>query len=223
MKSISKIKFKLIGKILYWIIIVVLLLIVTLIGLSAINIPGGIKLYTVQSGSMEPTISTGSVILSKASDNYQVGDIITFKALKDKLVNNPQYITTHRIYEIKTDNTGESYITKGDANNSPDIEPTSKDLILGKTLFSLPLLGYLIVFAKTREGLLFLIIIPSIVIIISELFSIKDQAKKLIEERKKRKLTLTEKIEVEIGEEEIKVEKWYRKIINKIRLLFKKR
>ena len=203
-------------------IICILILIAILVAISAMNIPGGIKLYTVQSGSMEPAIHTGSIIISISSDNYQIGDIITFKAEKDRYIENPQYITTHRIFDIKTDNKSELFITKGDANNTPDIETTSKDLVLGKTIYSIPLIGYAVAFAKTRDGLLILIIIPAVIIIISELFSIRDETKRLIEERKKRKLTATEKIEVEIGEEEIKAEKWYKKIVNKISLFFKK-
>jgi signal peptidase len=221
-ESKIKISFRFFGKLIYWLILCVLLLIAGLVALSSINIPGGIKLYTVQSGSMEPTILTGSIIISKSSDNYQKGDIITFKAEKDRTVENPKYITTHRIYEIKTDNNKEEYVTKGDANNAPDLEPASKDLVLGKTLFSIPYFGYPVSYAKTREGLLLLVILPAVIIIFSEMISIRDEAKRLLEERKKRKLTLTEKIEVEIGEEEIKAEKWYRKLISNFKLFFKR-
>ena len=83
-KTKIKIKLKKIGKVVYWAIVCVLILIAALVGISALNIPGGLKLYTVQSGSMEPTIHTGSIIFSVPSDNYQIGDIITFKAEADK-------------------------------------------------------------------------------------------------------------------------------------------
>jgi len=223
MFTIKKLKFnyKRVSRIVYWLVICVLGLIVLSVIISSVNIPGGLKIYSVQSGSMEPSIYTGSIVISVPTDNYQLRDIITFKAEKDRLDNNPKYITTHRIYEIKVIDGQENYITKGDANNTPDIVPTSKDLVLGKTIFSIPLLGYLVAFAKTREGLIFLVIIPATIIIYSELISIKNEAKKLLEERKKRKLTLAEKIEVEIGEEEIKAEKWYKRFIKKCRLFFK--
>lgn len=211
-------KLKLIGSILYWLVFCVLILIAALVGVSAMNMPGGIKFYTVQSGSMEPSIHIGSVVISKPSDNYQKGDIITFKAEKDSAINNPKYTTTHRIYEIETKDGKEQYITKGDANNSPDMVPTGKDLVLGKTFFSIPLLGYPVSFAKTREGLIILVIIPATIIIYSELLSIKNETKKLLEQRKKRKLTLKEKVEVEIGEEEIEAEKWYKKLLKKLHL-----
>lgn len=220
-KFISKIKinFKLVASIFYWFIVCVLILIAALVGISAINIPGGIKLYTVQSGSMEPSIHIGSIVISKPFDNYQKGDIITFKAEKDRLAKNPKYTTTHRVFEVKTVEGEEEYITKGDANNSPDILPTGKDLVLGKAIFSVSLLGYPVSFAKTKEGLIILVIIPATLIIYSELLSIKDETKRLLKERKKRKLTIKEEVEVEIGEEEIKVERWYKRLLRKLHLI----
>lgn len=199
-KFISKIKinFKLVGNIFYRLVVCVLILIAALVGISAINIPGGIKLYTVQSGSMEPAIHTGSIVISKPSDNYQKGDVVTFKAEKDRLVKNPRETTTHRIYEITIKDGKKEYVTKGDSNNAPDIKPISKDLILGKTIFSFPFLGYPVSFAKTREGLIILVVIPATIIIYSELMNIKNEAKKLLKERKKRKLSAKEKIEEKI-------------------------
>jgi len=194
---------KKITNIIYSVMVFILILVAGVVGASTLNIPGGIKLYSVQSGSMEPAIHTGSIVISKPSDNYQKGDIITFKAEKDRLVKNPRYITTHRIYEIKNIDGKEEYVIKGDANNTPDIELASKDLVLGKTIFSIPLLGYPVSFAKTREGLIILVIIPATIIIYSGLMNIKNEAKKLLKERRKRKLTTKEKI----GKEIIAVEK----------------
>lgn len=53
------------------------------------------------SGSMEPTIPTGSLIISKPVAQYQVGDIVTFKSPNAK---NSLDRTTHRIYDIYSDN-----------------------------------------------------------------------------------------------------------------------
>lgn len=217
LKKISKIKinFKLIGGVLYDIILFLLIVIAAGVGVSALNIPGGIKLFTVESGSMSPKIPTGSIVISKPSNTYQKGDMITFKSAADSGNNNPKYTTTHRIYEVKSTKGKEEYVTKGDANNAPDITPTGKDLVLGKAVFSIPLIGYPIAFAKTRDGLIILVIIPATIIIYSELMNIKNEAKKLIKERKK-KLSKKEKLELEIGEEEIKAERWYRNLYKKI-------
>ena len=57
----------------------------------------GYRLYVVQSGSMEPDIQTGSLVISKrvSPDNLVVGDVITFKS-KDESTT----LVTHRINEI---------------------------------------------------------------------------------------------------------------------------
>lgn len=216
----KKFSFKTFWDIVYGTVFIFLLFIAGVVTLSMFDIPGGFKLYTVQSGSMEPTIKTHSLIISKPSENYQIGDVITFKSLKDKSVKNPKVTTTHRIIEKKDENGKISFITKGDANNVADLESVSSDLILGKTIFVLPFLGFPVSFAKTQNGLIILIVIPATLIVYSELLSIKNEVKKLIQERKKRKLNFKEKVELEIGEEEIKADKGIKKLFKKI---FKKK
>src|SRR5699024_10647649 len=72
----------------------------------------GYELKTVLSGSMEPLIQTGSVIVVRqtdGTDHFQEGDIVTF-------VTEEKLLVTHRIIEVE----GAEYITKGDNNNGPD-------------------------------------------------------------------------------------------------------
>jgi signal peptidase len=198
------------GKVLYWLIFTILILIAGTIAISDLKIPGNYKIFAVQSGSMEPAIKTASIVIIKPFNNYQKGDVIT---VQDPA--NPKNTLTHRIFEVKENNGSVSYITKGDANNAPDIEDRLKSNILGKVVFSVPLLGYPIGFAKTSSGLIILIIVPATIIIYSELVSIKNETKRLLKERKKR-LSTKEKVEIEVGEEEIKIERWYKKIFKKI-------
>ena len=85
----------------------------------------------VLSGSMEPTYKVGSLIYYKSRNNYKENDPITFS-----LHNN---IGTHRIVKI-IDN---EYTTKGDANESPDLETITIDNIKGKVCrISIPYIGY---------------------------------------------------------------------------------
>ncbi len=207
---------KLIGTILYGSILLALITIGALVGISATNIPAGVKLYTVQSGSMEPVIHVGSLVVARPSKDYQRGDIVTFKSEKDRLVANPKSTTTHRIFDIRTTEGIEEYITKGDANATADLSLTKKDLVLGKVFFSIPFLGYPVTFAKTKEGLILLIVIPATLIIYSELVNIKDEAKRLLKERRERKLSLSEKIELGVGEEEIKTERFYKRLLTRL-------
>lgn len=89
-------------------------------------------LFYVKSGSMENTLCVGDYIIIKKSDNYNVGDIVTYK--KD----NGMYIT-HRIVSINDD----KIITKGDANkvNDPEI---SREIIIGKLVFKSVFLNFII-------------------------------------------------------------------------------
>lgn len=144
-----------------------------------LNIPGNIKLFTVQSGSMEPTISTGSLIIVKPMETYAKEDIINIIEPAD-----PKVSVTHRIIDIEEADNGIYYITKGDANESADTEKRSVENVSGKVIFSLPLLGYLLAFAKTGAGLVVFIIIPALIIIVRELISIKEEAKTLIQRKK---------------------------------------
>ena len=130
----------------------------------------GIRLYTVQSGSMEPTIKTGSLILVKTKGTYAPSDIITFyksSASKEAV--------THRLLELKTEN-GITYgITQGDANNTPDQERIYLYNIIGKVRLAIPYLGYPLGFARTTTGVVILIIIPTTIIIYDEILKIKQE------------------------------------------------
>ncbi|KKR68563.1 MAG: Type I signal peptidase [Microgenomates group bacterium GW2011_GWA2_40_6] len=187
MEKFKKSKIKIFFDVIYGVIFVALIFIAGLVALSALNIPRGLRLYTVQSGSMMPTLPIGSLIISQSQKEYQAGDIITFKSEKDIFVKNPKDTTTHRLVEIKNDKNLISYITKGDANNTPDANTLSPDLVLGKTVFSFPFLGFPVAFGRTQTGLIVMIVIPATLIIYSELLNIKKEIIKLIAQRKKAK------------------------------------
>ncbi len=81
----------------------------------------GYTFFEVVSGSMSPEIEKWDVILVKIKDDFEVGDIISYKS--------GDVIITHRIMEINND----VYITKGDANNTMD-NPIKKDKIIGEVV-----------------------------------------------------------------------------------------
>lgn len=173
---------KKISVIFYWLIMTILLVIALGIAISAANLPTGIRLYTVQSGSMEPTIKIGNLIIVKPVSQYQPNDIITFKREEDRYKTNPKITTTHRFIGVK-DNL---LITKGDANDTPDSVGLDPGLVIGKLIFQLPILGKPIAFAKTQTGFILLIIIPATLIVYSEILNIKKEIIK-IRSRKKKK------------------------------------
>lgn len=190
--------FKKISRIVYNIVVVLLVLIAVFSAASVLDIPGGIKMYVVESGSMEPAIKTKSIVFVRQFKTYQKGDVITFVDANNVTV-------THRISGVNTDQET-TFTTKGDANDVPDGFEVPQGLVKGKVIFSVPYLGFPIGFAKTQTGLIALVVIPATIIIYSELMTIKNEAIRLLRERKKRKLSLLENAEVAVGLEVMDVE-----------------
>ena len=103
----------------------------------------GMQSFAVLSGSMEPTIPTGSLVFAKAQGSYAAGDIITFQDAGGTVV-------THRI--VSVDAAG-ACTTQGDANNVADPHPVPSASIIGKVAFHLPYLGSLCEALKTSAGI----------------------------------------------------------------------
>jgi len=159
-------------------ILTLLILLGVFVVFSFIPFPGNYKIFTVQSGSMEPTIHTGSLIFVKPETDYNVGDIITRKT------NDPKITITHRIVEKKNDDGRITFKTKGDANDGNDSEDVAKGTVIGKEIFKVPYLGYPVGFAKTTAGLIILIVIPAVIIIYDEINKIKAEIEKKIRYKK---------------------------------------
>ena len=163
------------------VIVALLLLIAMVVLVSLLPIKNNYKMYTVMSGSMEPTLNTGGLIFSIPSDSYNIDDIVTFKTPQTSKTND---FTTHRIYG-NGDLDGKPYfITKGDANSSPDGWKVFQEDIVGKKLFHIPYLGYLIGYTKTLPGLLLIIIIPATIIVYEESRKIHRESKQIIHKHK---------------------------------------
>ena len=96
----------------------------------------GLKIYTVVSGSMEPAIPTGSLVYVKQAEPGQVKaeEVIAFYGVRDTAS-----IITHRVVENRA-LTGE-FITKGDANQTEDMNPVPYENLIGRVVFSIPWLG----------------------------------------------------------------------------------
>lgn len=150
-----------ISKILYVILIPLLIYNISLI-FQALVTPDktpsffGIKTYVVVSGSMEPGINIGDIVIAKSidEDELKVGDIICFRQ--------GQSVITHRISKIIDSNGKIEYKTKGDNNNAEDSGTITSDLIEGKVLIRIPFLGNI---TLLFQGKMFLIILFCIVCI----------------------------------------------------------
>lgn len=94
----------------------------------------GLQFYTVMSGSMEPTLPVGSLVCAISADGGQLqkGDVIVYQQGENKIV--------HRIWEISPQQ--RTVITKGDANENPDVAPVPFAQIQGRLIWSVPWMGY---------------------------------------------------------------------------------
>jgi len=162
-------------KTIYYIFIGIIIIVAGLLIVSVLPITGNIKFLTVQSGSMEPAIKMGGVVLVKPMNDYKVGDVITFGK-----ITRTKSPTTHRIYDVKVVEGDIRYITKGDANEDPDQREVSKKEIIGKVLLSVPYVGFAVDFARKPLGFALIILVPATVII-------SDEVKKIYGEIKKKK------------------------------------
>lgn len=119
----------------------------------------------VYTGSMEPAIPVGSIVVIKPvnPETLKVGDIICFKIEAES----PTTVT-HRIINI----TNDGFITQGDANEDPDPWTVKKQNVVGKVIAIIPYFGYLGHFVRTPIGFALLIIVPATLLIILEINNI---------------------------------------------------
>jgi signal peptidase len=115
----------------------------------------GYSVVTVQSGSMEPTLSRGDVIVARpvGIDDVHVGQVILFEQGRDV-----HFIAAHRVVgfinvrtNINNSTTGEVSTqesrllrTRGDANATEDAEPVDAARLRGRLWFTVPGVGLIL-------------------------------------------------------------------------------
>ncbi len=159
----------------YYLAIFGLVVISAAASFSLMRISGNLKLFVVQSGSMEPAIKTGSLVAVIPMEKYRENEVITFSTDPAGEPSKSKTIISHRIVSVLDQPGRISYQVKGDANRTVDPEPVLPKQILGKAVFSIPFLGYPVAFAKTQTGLIVLIVIPATLIVYGELLNIKKE------------------------------------------------
>lgn len=142
--------------------------------------PFGYGMSVVLSGSMESRLSADDLVIIKATDSYNVNDIVLFQ--------DGNSLVIHRIIEIN----GDTVTTKGDANNVAD-EPINKSQIKGVLVYDIAGFGAVVNILKQP---VFVILILAAAFLLTELSYRKekdtdteelDEIKKMIEELKKDK------------------------------------
>ena len=116
-----------------------------------LNVPKwmGYDIYHITSGSMEPEISTGSIIFVEAvrANELQAGEVIVYHSGQDG-----ETTVTHRVVENQKENY--RLVTKGDANAGNDVLPVPYQNVVGRVAHHVPGLGFVVpVFAGTQGKL----------------------------------------------------------------------
>ena len=135
---------------------------------NAVPMPFGVGASVVLSGSMEPALSVGDLLIFTEEENYEVGDVVVYQSGRTPVV--------HRIIAMDEENV----ITQGDANNTAD-EPFGVQQIKGKVVTVVPLAGHLIWALKTPLGTASLVIAA---LLLMELSFRKERQEKEMEQEK---------------------------------------
>lgn len=130
------------------------------------------SLFTIISPSMTPTINVYDVIVDtpiKDPSKVKVGDIITFVSSSSI---SKGYTVTHRVSGITVIDGKYEFSTKGDNNATEDSARVKEDDLLGMVRFRIPQLGRLQSFISSRGGWLLCILIPAVIILITDIIKI---------------------------------------------------
>ena len=169
------------------------------------------SLYTIISGSMKPNINVYDVVVDTKVDNpedIKVGDIITFTSSSSLTYG---VTITHRVIAVDNSNGVYRYRTQGDNNLVPDDTYVEFGNVLGKVLFKVPQLGRVQFLLLKAGSWLFIILIPSLGIVIYDLLKVL----KLAGTKKKIDNTLNNKKDNVISKE--KQEKLKEDIIERLK------
>jgi signal peptidase len=149
-----------------------LLVIVATFAVYAVpQLVGAEESYVVLSGSMQPTMAPGDVIIVDAVDvsAIEAGDIVTFET-------GSATVTTHRVVETVAGSNGPALRTKGDNNEEADPGLVSQSALVGRVMtvgstpVVIPAIGHVIRLARTQIGQWLLFYLPLTLLILNEFY-----------------------------------------------------
>lgn len=115
----------------------------------------GYESYRILSGSMEPILITGEIVLVNTNDVHaKVGEVIAFQI--------GDHVVIHRVVEILADG---SYVTKGDANVTNDLRPVEQWQILGTMWIKLGILTHIWLLFTSKGSMLAAVVLVMFYII----------------------------------------------------------
>jgi signal peptidase len=126
----------------------------------------GHKTFTVMSGSMEPAIRTGDLVVDERIRPLEarVGDVVSFDEPGPS-----RRLVTHRVRSVRADGAQVRFVTKGDANNTVERWSAPAAGQIGRVVYRIPKLGYALAYFRTPFARIALLVIPALALAIYEL------------------------------------------------------
>jgi signal peptidase len=133
----------------------------TLVLALAVSVAFGDRPFTVLSGSMEPVIHTGDVVISSpiAAVEARPGDIVTFRDPSDS-----RRLITHRLRSMELRGGSVRAVTKGDANNTAERWSVPAGATVGRVVVRVPRAGYALAAVRGPWGKLLLVVVPAVLL-----------------------------------------------------------
>ena len=115
---------------------------------SSVPMFAGHASLIVVTGSMNGTINEGDMIIIKRTNDYKLGDIVTY------MEDGGGTPITHRLVSYGPEEG--TFIAKGDANNTTDTSPVREDQIVGEVVHVIPKVGSVINWFLHGGGIIYL-------------------------------------------------------------------
>ena len=124
---------------------------------------------TVLSGSMEPAIRTGDVVMTNPMSplDAKVGDVVTYKEPHGK-----GRLITHRVKRMEARADKVRFTTQGDANDTSEEWQVARTGQISRVTHRIPKLGYGLSFLRDPAKRLWLLGIPAVLLGLFELVRI---------------------------------------------------
>lgn len=129
----------------------ILILVFVILSCIPVTVPRffGYEIFNVVSGSMEPEIPVGSLVYVESAPAKDIleGDVIAFQS--------GDSVITHRV--MRNRNIEGEFVTKGDANETEDLNPVPHENLIGRVKYHFPMAGNLVVIYTSTMGKVYVI------------------------------------------------------------------
>lgn len=126
----------------------------------------GYRSLVVLSGSMSPAIGTGDVVVERPVSplDLRVGDVVTFQD-----PDRAGRAVTHRIRDVRVRGAAVDVTTRGDANGTVERWSVASSGRVGRVVYHVWKIGYVLVWLRTPLGRLLFLVLPALGLVALEL------------------------------------------------------